>query len=86
MFKDTEFGSFTFTNITLNQTQAILKQQITKLKDFEFEPKENVCENINSKVDKFIVKQCAFSSKYNSYATVIKADEKLNKYLCKLRQ
>ena len=55
------------------------------LKDVKFEPESWIDEKIGNLALKLQPKSIVYSLTHNGYATIIKADESENSYLCRLR-
>ncbi len=81
----TDIGEYPFTAVSNNQ-DIVNSQTVKAIKDFDFDLKDITKENITPAAkDKFNIKQQAFCTAYNAYATIIKFNESNNTYLCKLR-
>ena len=82
----TEIGEYPFASVSNNQ-EIVNNTTVKAIKDFDFDLKDTTKENITPAVkDKYNLKQQAFCTAHNAYATIIKYNESDNTYLCKLRQ
>jgi hypothetical protein len=85
MWKETEYGALPFTGFTHNVKLITNPKEAKAQKDTKFEPESYFDEKIYTPVTKFQPKTTVYSLTHNGYATIVKADETNNTYLCRLR-
>jgi hypothetical protein len=85
MWKQTDFGPLPMAGFSHNLKLANSDKEVKLLKDVKFEPESYIDEKIGNVSVKFQPKTIVYSLTHKGYATVIKAEESDNSYLCRLR-